>query len=190
MHVLSKITIIAGIVFILYGCVLLWLRNNPKRLSFNNYTSRINYTPRFYPISVAIPDASIQTPIFPSKLKGEGWEITNKGVSYLVSSPIPGTRGNSILYGHNWPTILGNLENVKTGQKVIILTNTGSKKEFIIKSIAIVTPDQVHVLDPSNDVRITLYTCTGFLDSKRLVVTAVSSEQGLPAQLTEGRNEL
>lgn len=190
MQVLSKITIFVGVLFVLYGCVLLWERNNPKRLSFNNYSSKINYSPRFYPLSLEIPSASIKAQIIPSKLTDQKWETVKNGISYLTSSPVPGTRGNSVLYGHNWPDILGNLENVKTGQRIVIRNNAGIKKEFIVTSIAIVTPDQTHVLSPSNDVRITLYTCAGFLDSKRLVVTAVSSEYDPQTQLTERRNDL
>lgn len=185
MRFFSKITIVVGVVFILYGIGLLWQRNNPKRLSFNNYTPNINYTPRFYPYSIEIPEASIKSEIIPSQLTGNQWETTDKGVSYLISSPIPGTRGNSILYGHNWPAILGNLDKVKTNQKILIKNKNGTKKEFVIRSIAVVTPDQVHVLANSNDVRITIYTCTGFLDSKRLVVTAVSPEPDTNTQLTE-----
>lgn len=190
MQVLSKITILVGVVFIFYGCVLLWERNNPSRLSFNNYSPKINYSPRFYPVSIEIPAVSIKTAIIPSNLNNKQWETTKDGVSYLLSSPIPGTTGNSILYGHNWPTILGKLEQVKTGQTITITNSNGVRNTFLVESIAIVTPDQIHVLAASNDVRITLYTCTGFLDSKRLVVTAVSSKHISPVQLTEGSNDL
>ena len=42
----------------------------------------------------------------------------------------------------------------------------------MIEYTQVVTPDQTHILAPSDDRRVTLYTCTGFLDRKRFVVTA------------------
>lgn len=40
-------------------------------------------------------------PIVPAQIAGGKWEITKNGVSYLTTSPLPGSEGNSVLYGHN-----------------------------------------------------------------------------------------
>ena len=80
--------------------------------------------------------------------------------------------GNSILYGHNWNSLLGDLENAKPGYTVEIIYKNSVKRYFRISYIAIVNPNQIHVLNQTNDARLTIYTCTGFLDQKRLVVTA------------------
>jgi len=71
---------------------------------------------------------------------------------------------------------LGNLEKAKSGQVIEIEFKNGEKKHFLIQRLATVWPDQKSVLYPSEDKRITLYTCTGFLDSKRFVVVATTQD--------------
>jgi len=90
----------------------------------------------------------------------------------LLDSPIPGRIGNSIFYGHNWTSLLGNLVNAKPGQEISIAFGSGEIERFKISYVQVVKPSQTDILNQTNDRRITLYTCTGFLDSKRLVVVA------------------
>jgi len=105
------------------------------------------------------------------------WETTDKGVSFLDTSAIPGQLGNSIMYGHNWNSLLGNLKNVSPGQKIEIIDKNGLVTEFIVEIVQEVDPSNSDILAPTNDKRLTLYTCSGFLDSKRLVVTAFLATQ-------------
>lgn len=173
MQSISKFLIITGLLCIGIGMFLVWERNNPKRLSFKNYRSTNYSNYNIYPVRIRIPSLNVDLPIVQSTIENNEWATTKDGISYLASSPIPGKKGNSVLYGHNWNNLLGNLKNVKTGEKIEIEYNNKTIKVFSINTMGVVTPDQTHVLSPSNDVRITLYTCTGFLDSKRLVVTAI-----------------
>jgi len=69
---------------------------------------------------------------------------------------------------------LGKLPKVKPGQEITIVFTDGSSKIFTIEYTSVVTPDQTHILNPTADSRITLYTCTGLFDNKRFVVTAVN----------------
>ncbi|MGB2731849.1 MAG: sortase, partial [Microgenomates group bacterium] len=48
----------------------------------------------------------------------------------------------------------------------------GMKRTFIVQVTANVSPDQTNVLKQSHDKRLTLYTCSGFLDTQRFVVVA------------------
>lgn len=127
------------------------------------------------PIGLVIKSVGIELPILPARIQRGGvWESTPRGVSYLSSSPLPGESGNSILYGHNWPNLLGSLPQVKPGSSIEIVFADGSRKKFVITFTSLVTPDQSHILAPTADSRITLYTCAGFLDSRRFVVTAIA----------------
>lgn len=166
--------ILLGIVLLTYSGFLIYQRVNPWRLSFDSYNAqRIEkpYTSN-NPTEVIIEDLKIQLPIRQAKKEGKKWQAFSDAVSYLNSSPIPGEQGNSILYGHNWRNLLGNLTGAKVGQDIKIRSSDGSEKIFKIKYIQEVTPDQTAILDLSSDTRITLYTCSGFLDSKRFVVVA------------------
>ena len=61
---------------------------------------------------------------------------------------------------------------MKPGDRIEIAFSDGSIREFVVAYTTTVNPGQVEILKDSEDSRLTLYTCTGFLDSKRFVVTA------------------
>lgn len=170
----SKVLIALGICSLLISIYFIWQRNSPSRLAFalDNYKYNQNTSTNF-PREILIEDLGIHLPIIPTSLVDSKWNATTEGISYLENSPRPGEIGNSILYGHNFPNLLGNLSKIKPGIKIVIRDNDGSQKTFIVEYTSVVTPDQTHVLKNSTDQRITLYTCTGFLDTKRFVVVAL-----------------
>ena len=76
------------------------------------------------------------------------------------------------MYGHNWKSLLYDLPSVKPGQKLYVTMQNGSKQAFEVEYTATVEPSDTYVIDKTDDTRLTIYTCTGFLDSKRFVVVA------------------
>lgn len=173
----GNIFILLGIFLILFSGYMLWERQNPNRLKFDNYmpSSRFNLENDQVssPIRLEIKDLGINLPIVPANRNEKYWETTSEGVSYLTSSPIPGQIGNSIFYGHNWASLLGKLTKAKPGQNITIYYEDGSVKVFPIKYTQTVKPNQTEILGNTEDKRITLYTCSGFLDRERFVVTAI-----------------
>jgi sortase A len=173
---LSVPLILLGIVF--YSCALafIWQRTTPSRLAFKNFeeitTVTTSSSPVAAPEQLIIPNLLINLPISPAKIQNGSWEISTIGVSYLSSSPLPGSTGNSILYGHNWQVLLGKLVYAKPLDEILITYADGSTRVFEVVDTKEVTPNDVSILNQTKDRRITLYTCTGFLDSKRFVVTA------------------
>lgn len=172
MSIISKVFIALGVLLLVFAGLLTYQRYNPKRLEFKNVKISHIKPSEIAPIAISIPSQNIKNSIYPAKIENNNWETTDKGVSYLASTPIPGEKGNSIFYGHNWQSVLGNLTKVKPGQEIIITLNNGELKKFTINYTSIVSPDDSHILDQSQDNRITIYTCTGFLDSKRFVAVA------------------
>ncbi|MBI4067574.1 sortase [Candidatus Gottesmanbacteria bacterium] len=171
---MSRFFIILGIIFLLTTGFLIYQRNTPKRLAFDiDSLPTTSVSSKKSPQVLIIESLGIRLPIIPAKISKSRWEATSEGVSFLSSSSIPGEIGNSILYGHNWPNILGKLTQAKPGQSIEVIFSDNTKKEFLIEFTSIVTPDEIHILDQTKDIRLTLYTCTGFLDSKRFVVTAI-----------------
>lgn len=152
------------------------MRYSPKKLEFNNLQATKISNSKTTPIRITIPILNIENSIYESSINNGQWESTTEGVSYLSSSPNPGDTGNSILYGHNWPSLLGNLHKIKPGDQIEILMSDGEKRIFVVKFTSIVNPEQTHILNQTKDKRITIYTCIGFLDSKRFVATAVLSK--------------
>lgn len=175
MKIIPNLFLLVGIGFLVFSSFLIFQRYNPNNIAFNVSSVK---TEKFYPYKVVSPteiiidSQKIHLPILSTHLDNGKWIVTSKGVSYLDSSPVPGQKGNSILYGHNWSNLLGNLPKVKVGDRIIIKYSNGSSKDFFISKTQTVNPNQTEILNQTDSTQITLYTCTGFLDSKRFVVTA------------------
>ncbi len=165
-----------GVSLIIFASFLVFQRNNPNRIAFAQKESialEENEIKESLPVNLRISSLDIDLPIYESEIKDKKWEVSNKGVSFLRSSVLPGDKGNSILYGHNWTNLLGNLTKIKTGEVVEIVFSDNTKKEFVVTLIQEVDPDDISILNNTNDNRVTIYTCSGFLDSKRFVVVAL-----------------
>lgn len=169
----SKTFIVFGFLVLAFGGFLLFQHYTPQRLSFRNFHPSSTISRGEHQSRILIPSLNIDLEIFPAKIINNTWEAASQGVSHLSSSPSPGEKGNSILYGHNWTNLLGNLTKIKPGAEIDITLNNKEKKTFIVEYVSVVDPNDTQILSETNDVRITLYTCTGFLDSKRFVVTAL-----------------
>ncbi len=179
MKLLSRIFIFLGILCYALGIYNIWLFSDPNRLSFTKYTyaKEVKQTVVQSPQRIIIKDLNIDLPIIKSKIVNGNWETTDKGASYLMSSPIPGETGNSVIYAHNWASLFGNLVYARPGQEIEIVYPDKSVKKFEIKYTSEVSPGTSSILAPTDDRRITLYTCTGFLDSSRFVAVAVLVEK-------------
>lgn len=99
------------------------------------------------------------------------WTISPTGVSYLATSAVPGS-GNSVIYGHNLANVLGDLYLVEGGDPIYVILSTGGIVKYQVFEEKEVTPQSIEILEPSSDSRLTVYTCSGFLDTARFVVVA------------------
>lgn len=165
-RIIGALYLLISLVLVAYGGWLIIERTKPIPLT---YEPSAAYGTELF--TLAIPAARIDLPAYGAVIEGTTWQTTKRGISYLSTSPLPGDAGNSVLYGHNWPNLLGNLHTVKPGDSVFI-TAKNKTRRFIVRFVAVVGANEHSVYAPSNDTRITLYTCTGFLDRQRLVVTA------------------
>lgn len=174
----SVLLILAGVGTLIVAGNLYWQRIAPREVAFTQsdwQSFPTVYKGDLFPTVLTISDLGITLPIYPAEVTNNKWQTTDKGVSYLTSTPIPGNEGNSVIYGHNWHNLLGNLLKAKIGQQITVVFSDGSKRNFKISFIQEVGPNQTDILKSSSDKRITLYTCSGILDSKRFVVTAITS---------------
>ena len=177
---LARLFILVGIAFYSYALYHIALRENPSRLSFDTYTyaqsetsSDTKQTKEQLPVRITSQAVGIDTPIYPAVVNNNVWETTKAGASYITTSPLPGQKGNSVMYGHNWSNIFGNLTKAKIGQEITVTFGNGTIETFEVAYISEVSPEASSILAPSQDNRLTLYTCSGFLDTKRYVVVAI-----------------
>ncbi len=176
-----------GITCLLLSAYLIYERTNPNNLSFPDFVQeREGFTLKVHPegqnsgktqpLAITLPTLNKTLPIYPSSVSKDTWQTSASGVSYLSSSSLPGEKGNSILYGHNWPNLLGGLAKIRPGDDITVVFTDGSVREFVVAYTTTVSKSQVEILKSSEDSRLTLYTCSGFLDSQRFVVTAKLKE--------------
>lgn len=115
--------------------------------------------------------------IDPAEYREGEWTISPNHASYLVSSGRPGQPGNIILYGHNKREILGNIRAFKGGETITLTLADGTTRDYRVAKLAEVAPTQVDLLQPTEVETLTIYTCSGFLDSQRFVVQAIPLDQ-------------
>jgi LPXTG-site transpeptidase (sortase) family protein len=127
---------------------------------------------------LSIPRLGIKNaPIFDRGVDPKGNMLIAKGYSvthYAFSSPIGS--GNAVLYGHDdiEGSVFGSLKDLKAGDEVDVALAGDSPIAYHVTSRTIVAPTAVQILQPTNDVRLTLFTCwPNWVDTQRVVVTAI-----------------
>jgi LPXTG-site transpeptidase (sortase) family protein len=126
---------------------------------------------------LTIPKLGIKdAPIFDRGVDGGGNMLIAKGYSvthYSNSSPIGS--GNAVLYGHDdiEGSVFRRLEELRPGDEVHVTTG-GATVAYQVSARTIVAPTAVQILLPTNDVRLTIFTCwPTWVDTQRVVVTAL-----------------
>lgn len=166
--VITKVLVALALVSWLGGGYLLWQRHRPLPAP----AAVLRPENSGLPIGIAFPRLGLNLPVYPAKLTGQTWEYSDRGVSFWTDSALPGKRGNSVLYGHNWPNILGRLDEVAVGDAIEISLASGERIRFRVRDKRVVGARQNEILDQTDGAQLTVYTCVGFADRKRLVVVA------------------
>lgn len=134
---------------------------------------------------ITIPRLGIKdAPIFDRGTDGKGNMLIATGYSvthFALSSPIGS--GNAVLYGHDdiQGSIFARLKDLKSGDEVDVQPAGAALVAYHVVGRTIVPPTAVQILRPTNDVRLTLFTCwPNWVDTQRVVVTAVPTAHPLP----------
>ena len=124
------------------------------------------------PLRIVIPDLSIDLPIVMAKIVNGYWELSETTASHGMGSANPGELGNTVIFAHAREKLFLPLRKIKKDQNIYVLTPNNWYR-YKVEDIKEVTPDKIEVIAPSSDERLTLFTCSGFLDKKRLIVVAL-----------------
>lgn len=123
------------------------------------------------PRKIIIPSLNLDLDIQASKRINGYWEVFEDRAGWGEGSGLPGVKGNQVIFAHARPNLFGDLRNVKTGQSIFVLTDS-KWYQYSVKEIKTVYPNNISVIEPTIDETLTLYTCSGFSDNKRLIVIA------------------
>lgn len=121
------------------------------------------------PTEIKISVIKIDLPISAGLARGNDWDLYDDKIAWLATSAVPG-EGNVILYGHDRRGLFGDLYKLKIGD-LIEVKKGDVWFDYKVSEIHKVDPSDVSsILSDKN--RLTLYTCSGSFDQKRLVVYA------------------
>lgn len=123
------------------------------------------------PTRILLPHVGIDIPVKLSHVIHGYWELSEMTASYGEGSGVPGNPGNAVIFAHARQGLFLPLKDVSVGDRVYLFTQN---KYFMytVTEKKEVSPTDIYVIKPTDIEQLTLYTCSGFIDSKRLVVTA------------------
>jgi LPXTG-site transpeptidase (sortase) family protein len=128
-------------------------------------------TDRPLPTRVIIPGVGIDVGIRPARVVAGKWEVFEDSGSYGLGSGNPGQIGNMVLFAHARKDYFLNLRDVKVGASIYVFTDS-MWYHYKVSETHEVSPTDISVIKPTEDETLTLYTCSGFADSKRMIVAA------------------
>lgn len=96
-----------------------------------------------------------------------------KALGHMEGTALPGQTGNCAIAGHrnyNFGMYFNRLDEVEVDDEIIVTTKTDSYI-YRVTEIKVVEPEDLSVLEPADDTRITLITCTPlYVATHRLIV--------------------
>lgn len=163
---------LVSLIFFVYGGGLLYQRWRP--LEFSELHSEIQAKElkeeQLLPVTLKIDSIQLTLPIIKGEIKDGSWVLADNAAS--VISTKDASDSGWIVYGHNYPRILGALQHVTENDKVTLVLQNGKTVEYLVTDKEIVSPESIYSLTPGDFTDLIIYTCTGFLDSQRLIVKA------------------
>jgi sortase A len=129
-------------------------------------------TPASEPIKILIPSVNIDLPVVESQIVNGYWTISDTKASHGEGSGYPGQKGNIVIFAHAKNDMFGPLKKIKTGANIYLLSNNRWYK-YQVQSSELVSPTELSSVQETTDETLTLFTCSGFLDAKRLIVKAI-----------------
>jgi len=93
-------------------------------------------------------------------LEGTEDEALRRGVGHIPGTALPGQGGNVAIAGHR-DTFFRGLRNIRKDDEITLATLNGTHR-YRVESTKIVEPEDIGVLDDSDDAILTLVTCYPF----------------------------
>jgi sortase A len=93
-------------------------------------------------------------------MEGDDRRTLRRAVGHVPGTPLPGQRGNIALTGHR-DTFFRPLRNIRPDDIITLATLQGQYR-YRVRSTQVVRPDNVSILDPSQNEILTLITCHPF----------------------------
>jgi len=144
---------------------------NPIKINSTLYASKNTVN---NPVRILIPKADIDLKVIDAPIIDGYWQLSENTASYGLGSGHPGEKSNTVIFAHAQQGLFYNLKDVQLNDIIYVFTKNQWYR-YKVNKITAVYPNQTDVIMPTKKEVLTLYTCTGFYDEKRLIVTAIPS---------------
>jgi len=121
------------------------------------------------PLRIVVPDLKMDISVKEAKVVKGYWEVFPDSAGFGLGSAYPDEIGNQVIFAHARKGLFLPLKEAKVGDSVYIFTKD-QYYYYRIREIKEVLPQQTEVIAPTSDQTLTLYTCSGYADSKRLII--------------------
>lgn len=165
------------IIFPLWPSISFWWDNmthtSPPLVRVNNQEDDgESPPPETYPEdnTLVIPIMNLQETVY----EGFGSEVLARGLWRRPATSTPGEGGNTVIAGHRFTyrgaAVFYHLDKISEGDRVVLYWE-GKKYIYEVTRSYVVPPTALEVEAPTDEPRLTIYTCTPLWTSKsRLVV--------------------
>ena len=123
------------------------------------------------PLRIVIPKYNVDLTVIEAPVIDGYWELSETTASHGVGSANPGEIGNTVIFAHAREGLFLPIRYINTSDTIYILTKDRWYR-YTVAQTQLVDPNQVEVIAPTTDETLTLFTCSGFFDTKRLIVVA------------------
>lgn len=139
------------------------------------------------PSRLRIPVMFLDSPVHDVTVNMGQWEVSPMDIGHHAGTANPGEKGNMVLAGHRDinSALFRELDRLQPGDEVFV-SNSFGEYRYVVQESMVVSPDDIEVMDPTTDHRLTLITCTPLgIDTQRLVVIA-TLDNGSEGQKVNG----
>lgn len=168
-QLLGALFILLSIVF-LYGVPLPAKKVNKEPISIDSKLF-LKKDKKQEAVRIIIPRININLPIVEAPVVDGYWQLSENFASHGQGSANPGEKGNTVIFAHARVNLFYNLRDAQKEDLIYIFTKD-KWRAYKVQEITTVFPSQVEVIKPTSNETLTLYTCSGFYDEKRLIVRA------------------
>lgn len=128
------------------------------------------------PVRIIIPKLSVDLAVKKAPVVNGYWQVFEDVAGWGEgSAQASDDSGNQVIFAHAREGLFLSLRNIENDQLIYILTDNKWYKYKVVE-IKQVLPSNTEVIAATEDKTLTLYTCSGFADRKRLIVVAKPME--------------
>ena len=129
---------------------------------------------RIPPSQITIDSLGLNLDVAPGIIVNNKWTLYDDKVSWLSTSETPGF-GNVIIYGHDRPGLFAPLSKLVVGDEIKIKNGDNTYIYQVAQKRKVLPKDVDAII--SDRQQLTLYTCDGSYDEKRLIVIAYPKDK-------------